>query len=115
MHGAGTAQRHAAAEFRAGHAEHVSQHPEQRCITVDIDAARTSIDIDGKGHVPSPSVGPTRRDDRGVLSFTKRFRPSYSNQVEGDFDQAGDCSACLEKATTLTAMQLELPAYLAGC
>ena len=40
MHGAGAAQRHAAAELRAGHAEHVAQHPEQRRVAVDIDAVR---------------------------------------------------------------------------
>ena len=28
MHGAGAAQRHAAAELGAGHAEHVAQHPQ---------------------------------------------------------------------------------------
>jgi hypothetical protein len=38
MQGAGAAQRYAAAEFRAGHAEPVAQHPEQRRIAVDIDA-----------------------------------------------------------------------------
>ena len=32
MHRAGAAQRHAAAEFRAGHAEHVAQHPKQRRV-----------------------------------------------------------------------------------
>src|SRR5262249_24291850 len=56
MHGAGAAQRHAAAEFRPGHAEHVAEHPEQRRIAVHVDAARTSIDGDGKGHVPLLSL-----------------------------------------------------------
>ena len=37
MHRAGAAQRHAAAELRAGHAEHVAQHPQQRRVAVDID------------------------------------------------------------------------------
>ena len=32
VHGAGAAQRLAAAEFRSRHAESVSQHPQQRCI-----------------------------------------------------------------------------------
>ena len=35
----GAAQCHAAAELRAGHAQHVAQHPEQRRIAVDIDDA----------------------------------------------------------------------------
>ena len=50
MHGAGAAQRHAAAELRAGHAEHVAQHPQQRRVAVDIDAVRLSVDFDGEGH-----------------------------------------------------------------
>ena len=50
MHRAGAAQRHAAAEFRAGHAEHVAQHPEERRVAVDIDAVRSSVDFDREGH-----------------------------------------------------------------
>ena len=50
MHGAGAAQRHAAAELRAGHAEHVAQHPEQRRVAVDIDAVCSPVDFDGEGH-----------------------------------------------------------------
>ena len=45
MHGAGAAQRHAAAELRAGHAEHVAQHPEQRRVAVDIDAVSLAVDF----------------------------------------------------------------------
>jgi hypothetical protein len=33
MHRAGTALRDAAAEFGAGHAEHIAQHPKQRHVT----------------------------------------------------------------------------------
>src|ERR1700738_2875509 len=50
MHGAGATQCHAATEFCAGHAEHVPQDPEQRCVAVDIDAVLPSIDVDIKGH-----------------------------------------------------------------
>ena len=38
--GAGAAQRHAAAELGAGHAQHVAQHPEERRVAVDIDVVR---------------------------------------------------------------------------
>ena len=31
------AESHAAAELRAGHAEHVAQHPEKRLVAIDID------------------------------------------------------------------------------
>src|SRR5215510_10403600 len=58
MHRAGAAQRHAAAEFRAGHAEHVAQHPEERGIAVDIDAVRAAVDFDSERH--------------GLLSFSTR-------------------------------------------
>ena len=50
MHRAGAAERHAAAELRAGHAQHVAQHPEQRRVAVDIDAVRAAVDFDGEGH-----------------------------------------------------------------
>src|SRR3954468_4682631 len=40
MYRAGAAQRRAATEFRAGHAEYVAQDPEQRRITLDVDAMR---------------------------------------------------------------------------
>ena len=39
----------AAAEFRAGHADHVAQHPEQRRIAVDIDGVVHAIDVDRVG------------------------------------------------------------------
>jgi hypothetical protein len=44
------AERHAAAELRAGHADDVAQHPEERGIAVDIDGVIGSIDLDRKGH-----------------------------------------------------------------
>src|SRR5262249_24377068 len=50
MYRAGAAQRHAAAEFCAGQAEHVAQHPEQRRVAVDIDAVRVAVDFNGERH-----------------------------------------------------------------
>jgi hypothetical protein len=46
MHGAGAAQRYAAAELRAGHPQHVAQYPEQRRVTVDIDGVWIPVDFD---------------------------------------------------------------------
>ena len=46
MHGAGAAQRGSAAEFGAGHAKHIAQHPKQRRVGVDIDAVCGSVDFD---------------------------------------------------------------------
>ena len=43
-------KREAATEFRASHAEHVAQHPEQRRVVVDIGAVRGSVDFYGEGH-----------------------------------------------------------------
>src|SRR5215468_3889996 len=50
MYGAGAAQGHAAAELRAGHAENVAQHPEQRRIAVDINLVGVSVDFNAKRH-----------------------------------------------------------------
>ena len=46
MHGAGPAFRDAAAEFRAGQADHVAQYPEKRRIGLDIDLPGCSVDFD---------------------------------------------------------------------
>src|SRR5512132_2392742 len=50
MDGAGAAERHPAAELRAGHAEHVAQHPQERGVTVDIDGPSEAVDLDCGGH-----------------------------------------------------------------
>src|SRR5271165_2910803 len=50
MHGAGAAERHAATELRAGHAQAVAQHPKERSVAVDIDAVRATVDFDGERH-----------------------------------------------------------------
>jgi hypothetical protein len=71
MHGAGAAKRHAAAELRSGHAEHVAQHPEQRRVVIDIDALRVFVDLDGERHdVPSSGDDASRLMGRelGFLS-----------------------------------------------
>src|ERR1700738_1468857 len=46
IHGAPAAQCHAAAVFRTGQPQHVTQHPEERRAAVDIDRVRVSIDLD---------------------------------------------------------------------
>jgi hypothetical protein len=50
MHGASAAERLAAAELRARHAQHVAQDPEERRVAVHIDAAYGPVDFDSKGH-----------------------------------------------------------------
>src|SRR5207247_5428664 len=50
MYGAGAAERGAAAEFRAGHAEHVAQHPQERGVAVDIDRPIDAVELDRGGH-----------------------------------------------------------------
>src|SRR5882724_10046273 len=50
MHGVGAAQCHPASELRAGHAEHVAQHPQEWGVTVNIDVVGGSVDFDGVGH-----------------------------------------------------------------
>jgi hypothetical protein len=46
MHGAGAAQRHAATELRASHAQDIAQHPEEWGVAVDIDAVGVAVDAD---------------------------------------------------------------------
>src|SRR5882762_1534610 len=42
--GARAAQAEAAAEFRAGHPEHIAKYPKQRRVVVDIDASNFAVD-----------------------------------------------------------------------
>src|SRR5262245_6787954 len=67
MHGAGAAQRQAAAELGAGHAEHVAQHPEERRVAVDIDAVGAAVDFDGEGHGVLLSAGTRPVQLRSIL------------------------------------------------
>jgi hypothetical protein len=46
----GAAQCGTTAEFGAGHAEHIAQHPQQRGVVVNVDIVRGSVDFDGMGH-----------------------------------------------------------------
>src|SRR5438876_6536321 len=58
------AQREAATELGAGHAQDVAQHPKHRRVVVDIDAMRLPVDSDGEGHdVLSCSINDTRNTD----------------------------------------------------
>ena len=50
MYRAGAAQRHAAAELRAGHAQHVAQNPQERRVAVDIDRPNSAIHFDVVWH-----------------------------------------------------------------
>src|SRR5262249_54709759 len=54
MHRAGAAQGHAATELRAGHAEHVAQHPKERRVAVHVYALCIPIDFNGEGHGATP-------------------------------------------------------------
>jgi hypothetical protein len=51
MHSAGAAERHAAAKLRPGHAEYVAQHPKKRGITVGVNGALDTIDLNRGGHI----------------------------------------------------------------
>src|SRR6266550_4530751 len=54
MHGAGAAERHAAAELRAGHAEHVAQYPQERSVAINIDRPIDAVDLDCGCHGSPP-------------------------------------------------------------
>src|SRR6267378_2935494 len=48
--GCGLLASSATADIRAGHAEHVAQHPKERRVAVDIDCAIDAVDFDYGGH-----------------------------------------------------------------
>ena len=50
VHGAGAAQRHAAAELRAGHVEGVAEHPEQRHLRADVNGLGFAVQGESDGH-----------------------------------------------------------------
>ncbi len=56
MDRAGAALGNAATEFRSGHAEFVTKHPQKRCFRVRVDRARFSIDGEGGGHRERPPL-----------------------------------------------------------
>src|SRR5215472_10849886 len=58
MHCAGTAQRLATAELRAGHAQHVTQYPEKRRVSIDIDAMLHVVHFDRECHGLDSRGGP---------------------------------------------------------
>ena len=67
-----TAQRHAATEFRAGHPQHISQHPEKCGVAVDIYVVRVAVDFDGEGHgIVLPSASSNRATRR--VSIKDRY------------------------------------------
>src|SRR2546425_455823 len=56
---AGAAQARAAAEFRAGHVQHVAQRPQQRRVVGDIEVAGLSVDVErdhGVLHCPGSGL-----------------------------------------------------------
>src|SRR5580765_7963322 len=61
MHGASAAERHAAAEFRAGHVQRVAKHPEQRHVRADFDGLGFAVqsECDGHGNLPPADAYPT--------------------------------------------------------
>ena len=50
VNGAGAAERHAAAEFSAGHTERVAEYPEQGHFGTDVDRLGFSVQGEGDGH-----------------------------------------------------------------
>src|SRR5438270_283078 len=86
MHGASAAQCHAAAELRAGHAQHVAQHPKQRRVAVDIDAMRLTVDFNGEGHDVLSLVHQPRilRRNAGDAAGANRIRECRSNRHNPD-------------------------------
>ena len=59
-------QSHAAAEFRAGHSENVTQHPKERRVTVHVDATLTSLTLIACGIACTSRIAHYRGLDRSA-------------------------------------------------
>jgi hypothetical protein len=57
MHRADAAERHAAAELGASHAQHIAQHPQERGVIVDIDCSLDAVDLDFDCHCYLQAIG----------------------------------------------------------
>jgi hypothetical protein len=75
MHRTRAALRNAAAEFRAGQAEHITENPQQWHPTIDICCLANPVDVDRVCHgvLPEP-----RRAHGLVTKMTTHFRRSPS-------------------------------------
>src|SRR6266481_7593027 len=86
MHGASTAERHAAAEFRAGHVQRVAKHPKQRHVRADFNGLGLAVqsESDGHGNLPPADEYPTtiRAMDENLRKLVPQgFRRPYFEAV----------------------------------
>src|SRR6267143_2508997 len=66
MHGASATERHAAAEFRAGHVQGVAKHPEQRHVRADFDRLGLAVQSESDGHRNLPPADEYPTTIRGM-------------------------------------------------
>src|SRR5207249_3978057 len=73
--GARATQSEAATEFRAGHAEHIAKHPEQRRVVVDIDASSFAVDYQRMRHLSLLKLRPLKL----LVSWVRRHSPGAAS------------------------------------
>ena len=101
MHGAGAAERHAAAELRAGHAEHVAQHPEEWRVAVNIDAMCVPVDFNGEGH--------------GILSFLLMALARWRTRANADQILATSTTASAKACGASWGRLCPMPPLMSRC
>src|SRR5579862_9347467 len=77
MHRTGPAERHAAAELGAGHAQRIAQHPQQRCGRLIIHRNRFSIQGEGS-HAQGP---PQKKSNQAESNYPEQGPTVYWNKI----------------------------------
>src|SRR5689334_8223158 len=72
VYGTGSTERHAAPELRTGHAQGVTEHPEQRHVRADIDGLRFAVQGKTDGHGVLPTSRPISYNNTGVVENPKK-------------------------------------------
>ena len=97
VNGAGTAQRHSAAELRAGHPERITQDPQERClrIGVDFDGLAVDLQLDQVRTPQRPSA--VRSSTVSLLPaeparFSLRYRPDLARYAPRSESSASEIS-----------------------
>src|SRR5215470_1808967 len=79
MHRASAAERLAASELGAGHAEHVAQYPQKRRVAVDIHVLQGAVDVELIGHVALSRVKSVDKDTERQRSSSRSTSRCFSS------------------------------------
>jgi hypothetical protein len=85
MDGAGAAQRHAAAELRSSHPQHVSQDPQKWGVLIDVDLPVQAVDLDLERHVSLRAETVTLSTVGQFVAGSSLLKPGVSILIGGEF------------------------------